>query len=343
VEPVTHALTSLALARAGQRRLPRFGTAMLVVAGVAPDLDYASYLGGASSFLRFDRTLLHSLLSSFVLAIVIAAGFYSFALNRDRHFAGSDDAKLPKLNFSAAFLVCAIGITVHLLLDLPSGVGVQLLWPFRIRWFAFDLLREFDIWILVFLGVGLLLPMLIGLVSEEIGERSERRSLRRGAIAALTLIVAYTGARDVLHSRAVDLLQSHDYHGRTALAAGAFPNSASPLEWRGVVSTDNTIEEVDVPFAFGREFDPDRSVTQYKPDDSPALQAGQRAAATQQFLRYAQFPIASVVRVGDKYQFELRDARFAANDTSPANILVRVKIGGNMQILEQQFLFASRR
>jgi hypothetical protein len=47
--------------------------------------------------------------------------------------------------------------------------------------------------------------------------------------------------------------------------------------------------------------------------------------------------------MGDEYQFELRDARFAANDTSPANILVRVKIGGNMQILEEEFLFASRR
>jgi hypothetical protein len=109
------------------------------------------------------------------------------------------------------------------------------------------------------------------------------------------------------------------------------------------VSTDNTIEEVDVPFAFRREFDPEHSATRYKPDDSPALQAGQRAAAAQQFLRYARFPIASVVRVGDKYQFELRDARFAANDTSPANIIVRVEIGGNMQILEEEFLFASRR
>ena len=56
MEPVTHALTSLALARVGQRRLPRFGTAMLVVAGVAPDLDYASYLGGAGfvSAIRSD-------------------------------------------------------------------------------------------------------------------------------------------------------------------------------------------------------------------------------------------------------------------------------------------------
>jgi membrane-bound metal-dependent hydrolase YbcI (DUF457 family) len=343
VEPVTHALTSLALARAGQKHLPRYGTAMLVVAGVAPDLDYVSYFGGAGSFLRFDRTLLHSLLPSAALAVAIAISFYFFAVNCDNQSGEAGDSAAARFRFGRALVVCAIGVATHLLLDLASGVGVQLLWPFRMRWFAFDLLREFDIWILVVLIAGLLLPMLIGLVSEEIGERKERRGPRRGAIAALALLLAYVGAREILHSRAVDLLQSHDYHGRAPLAASAFPTSASPLDWRGVVSTDNTIEEIDVPFALGREFDPERSVTQYKPEDSPALQAGQRTEAAQRFLKYARFPLASVVRIGDEYQFELRDARFAANDPSPANIFVRVEIGANMQILGQEFLFASQK
>ena len=74
------------------------------------------------------------------------------------------------------------------------------------RWFAFGLLREFDLWILVVLIAGLLLPMLVGLVSEEIGERRERRGPRRGAIAVLALLLAYVGAREIVHSRAVDLL-----------------------------------------------------------------------------------------------------------------------------------------
>jgi membrane-bound metal-dependent hydrolase YbcI (DUF457 family) len=343
VEPVTHALTSLALARVGQKRLPRFGTAMLVVAGVAPDLDYASYLGGASSFLRYDRTLLHSLLSSIALAIVVAAVFYFLALHRDKKASELDDSRLPKLTFGAAFLVCAIGIAAHLLLDVVSGVGVRLLWPFQVRWFALDLLRDFDIWILIFLVVGLLFPMLIGLVSEEIGERKKRTSGGGSAIVALALVLAYVGARGLLHSRAVDLLESHDYHGRVALAAGAFPGSTSPLEWRGVVSTDNTVEELGVPFGVGREFDSEHSATQYKPDDSPALEAGQQTTAAQRLLKYARFPIASVVRTGDGYQFELRDARFATDDASPSNILVRARIGEDMRILEQGFLFASRR
>ena len=343
MEPVTHALTSLALARVGQRRLPRFGKAMLVVAGVAPDLDYASYLGGAGSFLRYDRTLLHSLLSSFLLTIALAAAFYFVALHREKKTSELEDSQAPRLTFGTAFLVCTIGIAAHLLLDVLSGVGVRLLWPFRARWFAFDLLRDFDIWILMFLIAGLLLPMLIGLVSEEIGERKKRASGGGSAIAALALILLYVGAREMLHSRAVDLLESHDYHGRVALAVGAFPESTSPLEWRGVVSTDNTIEELGVPLGFGREFDPEHSATQYKPDDSPVLEAGEETAAAQRFLKYARFPIAGVVQTGDGYQFELRDARFAGDDDSPCNILVRVRIGGDMRILEQGFLFASRR
>lgn len=343
MEPVTHALTSLALARVGQRRLPRFGMAMLVVAGVAPDLDYASYLGGAGSFLRYDRTLLHSLLSSFVLAIALTAVFYFVALHRDEKTSELEDSRFPKLTFGAAFLVCSIGIAAHLLLDLVSGVGVRLLWPFRARWFAFDLLREFDIWILACLVVGLLSPMLIGLVNEEIGERKKSTSGGGSAIAALALILACLGVRGVLHSRAVDLLESHDYHGRVALAVGAFPEATSLLEWRGVVSTDNTIEEIGVPLAGGREFEPEHSVTQYKPDDSPVLVAGEQTAAARRVLEYARFPLASVVRTGNGYQFELRDARFATDDASPSNILVRVRIGEDMRILEQGFMFASRR
>ena len=185
--------------------------------------------------------------------------------------------------------------------------------------------------------------MLIGLVSEEIGERKKRTNGGGSAIAALALILVYVGVRGILHSRAVDLLESHDYHGRVALVVGAFPESASPLEWRGVVSTDNTIEEIGVPFGLGRELDAEHSVTQYKPDDSPVLKAGEQTAAARRFLQYARFPLASVVRTGDGYQFELRDARFATDDGNSSNILVRVRIGEDLHILEQGFLFASRR
>jgi membrane-bound metal-dependent hydrolase YbcI (DUF457 family) len=342
VEPVTHALTSLALARAGQRNLPRFGTAMLVIAGVAPDLDYASYFGGAGSFLRFDRTLLHSLPSCVVLACAIAGAFCWFdhrRLTKSRDRNNSD--AVSRLTFGAALAVCVAGIAGHLLLDVPSGVGVRLLWPFRARWFALDLLTELDPWILILLGLGLLLPALFRLVGEEIGERKKGTRVGRGAVVTLFLLIAYVGVRGYLHSRAVDLVESSDYHGRTPLAAGAFATSASPLEWRGVVSTDNTIEEIVVSLMPEAEFDRERSVTHYKPEDSPALEAGQNTAAARRFLGYAQFPLASVTRSEEGDRFELRDMRFAETDSSPANIVLRVDLRGDLRIVSEEFRFAS--
>jgi membrane-bound metal-dependent hydrolase YbcI (DUF457 family) len=351
VEPLTHALTSVALARAGQRYLPRNGMAMLVVAGVAPDVDYASFLGGAGAFLRFDRALLHSIPSSIPLACAVAGAFCF--LDRRRPWKAviqnSTEATPPPpgpLGFGTAFMICAIGITNHLLLDLASGVGVQLLWPFRMHWFAFDLLTEFDPWILLLLAAGLLLPMLFNLIGEEIGERKRRGGGQRGAIAALVLLVVYTGVRGFLHSRAVGLLESRDYHGRAPLNAGAFPDSFSPFEWRGVVSTDNTIEELATSLAPGTEFDPERSLTNYKPENSHFLQVGQSTAAAQFFLRYARFPLTNIVRVDEGYRFELRDVRFAASDESRANILLRIQmreVNQTLQIASQEFLFASSR
>ncbi len=222
-------------------------------------------------------------------------------------------------------------------------MGVRLLWPFRARWFALDLLTELDPWMVILLGAGLLLPALLRLVGEEIGERKKSGGGEVGAVVVLALLLVYVGARGYFHSQAVDLLESRDYHGRTPLSAGAFPSSASPFEWRGVVSTDNTIEEVGVPVLPNSEFDSERSVTYYKPEDSPALQAGQRTAVAQRFLTYARFPLASVVRPGEGYRFELRDARFAERDGSPANIMVRVEMRGDLQIASEEFEFESRR
>jgi hypothetical protein len=134
---------------------------------------------------------------------------------------------------------------------------------------------------------------------------------------------------------------SREYRGQVALSAGAFPISSSPFDWRGVVVTDNTLEELDLGVGLHQEFDPDRSLTHYKPDDSPALHAGQQAESTQTFLRYARFPLASVARQEDGYRFELRDLQFADN-SDPDNIFVRVDLNSALRVISQQFLFASR-
>jgi inner membrane protein len=342
LDPITHGLASLALARAGQKRLPPYGTAMLVVSGVAADLDYVSYFGGAAAFLRFHRTLLHSFPDSALVACVTAAAF--FALNKARGQKRESENPISmrrELTFGLALLVCAIGAASHILLDLVSGIGVQLFWPFRAGWQGWDLLIDLDPWILALLSSALLLPELFRLVSDEIGEKKGSSRGRGEAIAALAILVLYIGARADLHSKAINLLTSREYHGRPPLAAAAFPLPSTPFDWRGVISTDATIEELEVSLLPGAQFDPDRSFTRYKPEPSAALDAGLRTQAAKTFLAYASIPFASVNRVEEGYRFELRDLRFAPNDASLENVIARVDFNSSLQIQLEELRYAS--
>ena len=340
MEPLTHALTSLALARAGQRQLPRFGTAIILAAGLAPDLDYASYFGGPGAFLRFHRGALHSVAGATVVACALAGGFCAIDMKRGRE-ASELRAAGRALRFVPALAAAGVGAAAHIILDVASGTGVQLLWPFRARRYAWDLVANLDPWILIVLAAGLLIPPLLRMVSEEIGERQKEVKGRMAAIVMLAIFAAYLGSRAFLHGRALDLLLGRDYHGLAPLSAGAFPSSTAPFDWRGVVITDNTAEEIEVPLKSGRPFDPDRSATQYKPEDSPALEAGQRAEATQTYLKYARLPFARVARREDGYRFELHDLQFAAGDLAPENTFVRVDMDGALHVVRQEFLFAA--
>jgi len=312
---------------------------MFLVSGVAADLDYLSYLAGPGAFLKLHGALLHSLVGSVVLVCVIAAGFFAW----DRR--GSKDVSVAPASvawrWKPAIVVCAFGVAWHLALDFCSGDSVQLLWPFKVDSAAWSYAANLDPLILILLAAGLLLPLLFRLVSEEIGERKKRFVGQKGALATLVLLVLYLGARGMLHGRAVDLLMSRTFHGRTPLSAGAFPSATSPFTWRGVVTTDNTIEDIEVSLAAGAEFDADRSTTRYKPDDSRALDTGQRTAITKQFLRYTQIPLASMYRREEVFRFEVHDARFPAGDTSRENIFLRIDMNSDLSIREQGFMSAA--
>ena len=338
MEPVTQALTSFALARALQPRLPRFGTALLITAGLAPDFDYAGYFAGPRAFLTLHRAALHSISGAAVLACTLAWLFCFF----DKKWPPPKRARKspPPLQFAPALALCAIALLTHDLLDLATGEGLQLLWPFHVQWFRWNLAENFDPWILLLLIAGLLIPQLFHLVREEIGAR-KKPSGSAAAVTILLLVAAYLGARAYFHSRALDLLLSSEYHERIALSAGAFPSSANPLDWRGIVSTDTTLEELDVNLAGASDFNPDRSLTHYKPPDSPALQAAEKTPAAESFLHYAQFPLASVARREDGFRVELRDLRFASGDASTANITVRADLNAHSQVTRARLLYPS--
>jgi inner membrane protein len=314
---------------------------MLLTTGVAADLDSLSYFGGPALFLRFHRTVLHSLVGSLSIALVTAAIFLAIDKIRPKRHPGSQTPVRPGFDAGLVALVCVIGVGSHILLDLVSGIGVQIFWPFRLGWNGWELLTNIDLWILTLLSGALLLPELLKLVSDEIGEQRKSSRGRGAAIAALVFLVLYIGSRGAFHNQAVNLLASREYHGRPPLAVAAFPFAATPFTWQGVVTTDATVEELPVSLLGSSEFDPDRTLTRYKAEPSAALDAGLRTSEAKTFLAYAKIPFASIIRMENGYRFELRDMRFPLDDSSPENILARADFNSSLQLLREELRYAS--
>jgi membrane-bound metal-dependent hydrolase YbcI (DUF457 family) len=351
MDPVTHGISSWVLSRAGCNRISPRATTILVTAGVLPDLDLLSVFAGPAAYLRFHHTLSHSLLSSLVLAFAIAGAFCL----RERHSARGpvshvgSPPRTPKrqsqkaaqpLSFQQAFALSAIGVAVHILLDVCGTGGVRLLWPFNSRFTSWDLLPPIDPVIQLLLLAGIALPGLMRLVGDEIGERRRGLPPVRGAALALIVVCVYIGFRADLHSRAVNLLLSYNYHGNVPTIAGAFPEGNSPFSWRGVASTQNTIEVAGISLSSGEEFNPANTIANFKPDPSPALSAAQQATVSREFLPVARFPIANIETTDTGYQFTMHDLRFPEDSADPGNLRAVVNLNFENQIVSQELVRA---
>src|SRR5260370_424787 len=181
---MTPALPAVVLPRAGLTRATSVAIPMMLVAGMAADLDWLGCLGGASAFLCGHRTATHSLFGAADIAVFVATGFWALGRIYPRF----------SVRFVPAVLVSAVASGAHLLLDLTNSYGMKLFWPFHEKWFACDLVDEVDPWLLAILAGGLLLPALFHLIGEEIGSAKKRPKGLRGAVVVANLVAAFDGA-----------------------------------------------------------------------------------------------------------------------------------------------------
>ncbi len=326
MEPVTHALASIALARAGLNKITRAAIPMLLVSGTIADVDWVTRLGGAATFLRGHRTVTDSLVGTAAIVAAVAAGSWLIGRKYPRFAVGI----LP------AILICSAGAGSHLLLDLLNSYGVKLLWPFSEKWYAWDLAASADSWILFFLLCGLLLPELFRLVLEEIGSKPRRNSRRRGAIIGLAFVALIVAGRALAHQRALALLDSRDYRGQVPLQVAAYPWASNPLQWSGVVETDNAVFNLEVPLGPVGEFDPESAEVHFKPQTSLTLKHAVGCPVAIEFLNFARFPLASVQPDGDGFQVRLRDMRFESELPGRRGIVAVIDLNAQSLVIGER-------
>src|SRR5467141_22603 len=326
MDPFTHALSSYTLKRAAFPRVPRFTTTAMLVAGTIPDLDLLSAYFGPSAFLTFYRTYCHSLLAAVLFSLLVTLPF----LLRQRGPTEIQTSPLP------VFLAVLASAVLHLLMDVCQSAGVELLWPISARRFALDWVAHLDLWILGILLAGILLPSLSGLVSEEIGAKSKDPRGKVGASLALATIILYFVLRFVLHGNALTAMESRTYRGESPRRAAAFPESASPFRWHGIVETESALHGFEMEVGPAASFEPNSAVTSYKPEPSPALDAARDSAVARRFLQVARFPKASVEKTPEGFHIILRDFPNALDVSSGLRVHALIDPDSSGKILSQE-------
>lgn len=307
MDPVTHILTGACVGRAGFNRMTGLATLTLALATEAPDIDSFSYFGGSITGLQHHRGITHSLVGApFVAAFVLAVVYAVYTLMK----RSGRQPKLPP-RWKLLYVYALLGSLLHLFQDFTNNYGVRPFAPFNPKWYSWDIVFIIDPIMLMALFLGLVLPGLLALVTEEIGSRKPQFRGRAGAIFALVCVAAVIIVRDFEHRRAVNALNARTYRGEDPLRASAFPQPINPFSWNGVVETQNFFYLMPVDSGSG-EVDPqNKQVVRFKPEETPATLAAKKSRLGQVYLDWAAYPIATEERLeGGRFQVQFEDLRF---------------------------------
>jgi inner membrane protein len=344
LEPVTHLLTAACMGRAGLNRTTGLATLTLVVAAEAPDADMLFFFGGSVTGFQHHRGFTHSFLGAPLVAAVTLAGVYGIYRLMQRR------GRRPKVppRWGLLFGYALLSALTHILLDFTNNYGVRPLAPFNMRWYSWNIVPIVDPVILFALFLGLVVPALLGLVSEEVGARKPQFRGRGGAVFALVCLVAMVFFRDFEHRRAVTALNSVTFRGQDALRASAFPSMINPFLWSGVVETKDFFEVLPVDAGSGQLDPQNQAVVRYKPEETPVTLAAKNSRLGHVYLDWAQYPLVEVAALPARagYRVQFQDLRFARAEALAQNR--SLPLTGNVELnptlrVEDQYLGAPPR
>jgi inner membrane protein len=231
-----------------------------LVSSEIPDIDILYRLKSSTDYLINHRGVTHSLpgIVLTALAITLAAGLFSQKADRKK-----------------IFLLAIFCLSLHVLFDLFTAWGTQVLFPFSMKWWYTDFVPIVDPVMIIILGAALLAGRVLG-------------RPRLLAAAGSALIIAFLLFRLGCHGHVVNQYQSLYPRARVSAMAGF-----SPLDWKVVVEEKERLLSGTVKLAGSTD-----STGQLKPTPVHGFQKDRYMsdpyfAGTVNFFRYPLFDIKS--------------------------------------------------
>jgi len=285
----THTLVGLAIARTGVDKWVPYATATAVLASNLPDIDSVAGFWGTAAYLDHHRGITHSLIGVPVLAFLLSAVMYFFSGN-----------------FARTYAVAVIAMATHPLLDLLNPYGLRPFLPWSNKWYYGDVVFIFDPYLDTVLLIGLL--------------GAWRLARRKKLIVALSLVLAFTyvAVRIELHSQAASTLQKMSLNSNPSESTAVLP-TIDPRVWEVFAFSDDHISKSFVCLARCDEAD-DQVLYLEKTGPAAVIGRASRSPSAAAMMRFARFPVSSVVQTPSGFTVTFLDLRFlrAAPDVRQA-------------------------
>lgn len=302
MDALTHTLTAIAIGMAMAPRWSRRGTLGVVVAANLPELERVVGLASPATLVRVAYGALHSVVTLPLLgALFVAAAGRKLGSRR------------------TAVEIAAAGLGSHLALDLVSGLGVRLLWPFSKQFCGLRLLARYDLFVLLALITTLAAPALLNIVNKDLGAKPyQLHKPARAGLAVVTLLLVL---------RAGTMMALEDRTSSPALG----PSAIHPFAWYSVTDAGNTytIEEV-TPWREGPTFH------FRKPQPNRAYETAADTPLAQAFLEVARYPQYSLERGERGMLVRIRDLRFFAPGGEGKEFSVEIEVTPQLQVVGQR-------
>lgn len=213
----------------------------MTLAAEAPDLDTLWSLRGPVAGFEHHRGWTHSLLGVPIEAAAVVGAVWLWhrwrarAKRAVRPLVARRETQLPRWALLYGF--ACIALLSHILLDWTNNYGVRPFFPFNPRWYAGSFVFIFEPVMFLLLLVGLLAPVLFGLVGGEIGARREPFRGRGWAVFALVSIALLWCWRGWERVTAERLALGGDFGSVEVLRSNVSPYPLTPFTWHAVVDT----------------------------------------------------------------------------------------------------------
>lgn len=288
MEPVTHLLTGACISRAGLNRKTAWATFTLVIAAEAADVDMLWSLRGPVATLEHHRGITHSLIAAPFVALAVVALTAVVAAAWVR-VVRKKRQPTQRIHWGWLWFGALLADLSHLALDYSNSYGLRPFFPFDKHWYAWSIDSIFDVWIFAALAVALVVPAILKLTDQEIGDRRRRFRGRGWAWSALIFLVLYWSVRNAEHLHAEALLNNGSYMTASVERVAAEPTMSNPFRWTGLVETSTAYRVAEIHTLDDRVTL--SAVRIYKPAVTPAVAAARESYLGRIYLDWAQWPL----------------------------------------------------